>query len=415
MTEPLRGRAVVLGVTGSIAAYKSLTVASRLASAEAQVDVILTEAASHLVQPLAFQALTHRPVISSLWQPVGPMALDHVAVGRQADIFLVAPATAHAIARLALGLADDALTTSALVTTAPLVLAPAMEPHMWAHQATQEHVATLVKRGATILGPVTGRTATGETGLGRMVEPEAIVEHLRWVFGRSGDLAGRRILITAGLTHEPIDPVRFLGNHSSGRMGYALAREARDRGAEVILVSGPVALNPPTGVRLVAVQTALQMRAAVLDEAPGVDAVIMTAAVADYRPRSVAPSKIERRERKVEALQLEPNPDILMDLAKALGERPAEQRPIRIGFAAETDDLVANASAKRIEKDLDLIVANPVPQAFGALGAEATLIGAGGVQSLGWRPKEELAATLLDWLRDALTARPHGQQTRAVD
>ncbi len=405
MTEPLAGRRVILGVSGSIAAYKALTIASRLASANADVDVILTEAAGRLVQPLAFQALTHRPVVTSLWQPVGPMALDHVSLARSADVFVVAPATAHVIARLALGLADDALTTTALASTAPLVLAPAMEPPMWAHPATQQHVATLRERGATVLGPEAGRTASGEEGVGRMVEPEVVVEKLRSILARDGDLAGRRILITAGPTWEPVDPVRYVGNRSSGHMGYALAREARNRGAAVTLVSGPVCLSPPAGVETIAVETALQMRAAVLEQAPAVDALIMAAAVADYRPASVAPRKLKRRQNDSLALPLLANPDILLDVAATLGRDACGRDPIRIGFAAETEDLVANAAAKRQEKGLDLVVANPVPESFAADGVEATLIDAQGPRPLGWQSKEEVARMVLDWLRDALAAR----------
>lgn len=406
MSNPLAGRHVVLGVTGSIAAYKALTLASRLSANGALVDVILTESAGRLVQPLAFQALTHRPVITSLWQPVGPMALDHVALARSADVLVVAPATAHSLARLALGLADDALTTTALASTAPLVLAPAMEPHMWSQPTTQAHVATLRERGALVVGPESGRTASGEEGVGRMVEPDCLLEHLRWLLGRRhGDLAGRRVLVTAGPTWEPIDPVRYLANRSSGRMGYALARCARDRGADVTLVSGPVAIPAPVGVTMVAVETALEMRSVVLERAAEMDAVIMAAAVSDYRPATVAGAKLKRRAAALGELRLVENPDILVDLAQTLRAAGAAGLPIRIGFAAETENLEANAAEKRREKELDLVVANPVPESFGDAGAAVTFVDAQAIRPLGWMPKESVAAAVLDWLRDALQDR----------
>lgn len=393
MSEPLAGRRIVLGVSGSIAAYKALTLANRLTEAGAEVDVILTRAAGELLRPLAFQALTHRPVLTDLWAPTGELAMDHVALARRAELLLVAPASANTLARLALGLADDALTTTALACSAPLLLAPAMEPNMWAHPALRGHVETLATRGAEFIGPVAGRMASGATGLGRMAEPEAILAALRSVFGGRRDLAGRRVLVTAGPTREALDPVRYLSNHSSGTMGLALARAARDRGADVTLVLGPVAQSPPSGVTTVPVETAADMLAAVLARAPAADAVIMAAAVADYRPTLAADRKIKKSPDGLR-LSLTPNPDILMALDAALSG--TKLPPMRVGFAAETDDLMANARAKLSRKGLDLVVANPVPASFGGAESEAVLLSHTGELILGRRPKTEVAAAILD-------------------
>lgn len=410
--RPLEGRRVVLGVSGSIAAYKALSLASALVQAGARVDVILTRAAAELVRPLAFQALTHRPVVTDLWDPAGPIAMDHIALAQSAEALVLAPATADLMARLALGLADDALTTTALACRAPLLLAPAMEPDMWDHPATQGHAATLLARGAELAGPALGRLASGKEGVGRLAAPEAILDHLRCLLGRGGPLAGRKILVSAGPTREPLDPVRFLSNHSSGKMGYALARAARDRGAAVRLISGPVALEPPAGVALDRVETALEMRELLLERGPGCDAVIMAAAVADHRPASPSARKLKKAPPtagdggagapEAASLALLRNPDLLRDLDAALADRPAAERPIRVGFAAETEDLVANARAKLGPKGLDLIVANPVPAAFGGADSAATFVTAEGAWELGQRPKTDLAAAILDWVQARL-------------
>ncbi len=402
MTEPLAGRNVVLGVSGSIAAYKALTIASRLTAAGAAVDVILTRIASEMVRPLAFQALTHRPVVTSLWEPTGPMALDHVSLAHGADLLVVAPATAHVLARVALGLADDALTTTVLATRAPIVIAPAMEPSMWSNPATQGHVETLRSRGVHLVGPVEGRMASGQTGVGRLAEPDVVLEHLRLVLARKGDLAGQRALVTAGPTREPLDPVRFLSNRSSGRMGYALAREARNRGADVTLISGPTVLNPPVGVDVTAVETALEMREAVLANAPEVDVVIMTAAVADFRPVAYSAAKIKKADAD-STLPLVRNPDILLDLNEALAGKT--RRPVRVGFAAETDAVIENAQAKLARKSLDFIVANPVPASFAGEHQAATLVSASGATPLGEVTKAAVAAAVLDRVAALLAER----------
>lgn len=414
-TDPLAGRRVVLGVTGSIAAHKALTVASRLVQAGAEVDVILTDAAASLIRPLAFAALTHRPVVTSLWDPAGPMAMDHIALAQAADVLLVAPATADIVAKLSLGLADDALTTTALATRAPLIVAPAMEPDMWSHAATRWHADTLTARGALLVGPVEGRMASGKQGLGRLAEPDEIVDWVRVVLGRTGPLAGRRVLVSAGPTREALDPVRYLSNHSSGRMGYAIARALRDRGAAVTLVTGPVTLTPPVGVEVVAVETAVEMRDAVLARASGVDAVdvvVMTAAVADYRPATVSEIKIKKGDEDT-VLRLTRNPDILRALDAVLRDLPPEQRPLRVGFAAETDDLEANARAKLGGKGVDLVVANPVPATFGSERGTALFVDASGVRELGDRTKVEIAGEIAEWLAAALAARGAGGRAQS--
>lgn len=401
--DPLRGRRIALGVTGSIAAYKALTLASRLTQAGSMVDVILTRSATELVQPLAFQALTHRPVITSLFKPVGDAALDHIAVARSVDALVVAPATADVIARLALGRADDALTTTALACQAQTFLAPAMEPRMWSHPATQEHVALLRSRGVWIIGPDSGRMASGEEGLGRMVEPHRVLEALRVEFARDGDLAGRTVVVTAGPTHEALDPVRFIGNRSSGKMGLAVARAARDRGANVQLITGPTCLGDLEGVETLRIATAGEMLDAVLELAVAADVLVMAAAVADYRPRQPQRRKIKKASDNIE-IALERNPDVLMELDKVLAD--AASVPYRVGFAAETDDLEANAREKLIRKGLDLIVANQVPNTFGSEEVSAVLIDEGASTALEPMSKSDLAHVILDRVRAAVSVEP---------
>lgn len=399
---PLAGRHIALGVTGSIAAFKALSLCSRLTQLDARVDVLLTAAAAELVRPLAFQALTHRPVALDLWDPAGAIAMDHVAIAHRAELFVVAPATADSLARLALGLAGDALGTTALAVRCPTVLAPAMEPRMWDHPATRDHVATLQARGAVVVGPVEGRMASGERGVGRMVEPDVLVEHLAAAVGRDGPLAGRHIVISAGPTREAIDPVRFLSNGSTGRMGYAIARRARDLGARVTLVTGPVALAPPAAVDVVAVESAAEMCDAVLAVAPGADALVMTAAVADYKPAAYSAEKVKKQPGDL-VLTLDRTPDILIALDAAIAG--AARRPVRVGFAAETSDLVGHARDKLVRKHLDLIVANQVPASFGGDESEALLVDAGGVEARPMGAKTDLAGAILRRVDALLRAR----------
>ncbi len=393
LDDVLRGRRIVLGITGSIAAYKGLGVASALVQSGALVDGLLTRAAGELIRPLALQALTHRPVTHDLWSPTAGMAMDHIALARDADALLVAPATADTLARLALGRADDALATTALACRAPLLLAPAMEPLMWSHPATQENVATLLRRGATVIGPAEGRLASGKVGRGRMAPPDEIVNRLRAELGRSGPLAGKRIVISAGPTQEALDPVRFLSNHSSGRVGVALATKARDLGAEVVLVLGPSAVAAPHGVDLRPVITARQMKESVVQAVleQGTDALIMAAAVADYRPAAPAPTKIKKADTSF-SLVLERTDDVLLSIDAAL---PKDARLVRVGFAAETGDLESAARGKLERKSLDMVVANAVPASFGDGLVSALFVDADGAHMLPSMDKASLAGEIL--------------------
>ena len=357
----LSGKRILLGVTGGIAAYKAVYLASRLTQSGARVDVIMTEAATRFVAPLTFQGVTRRPVHTRLWDPIpaGEEAhIAHIHLARQADLLIIAPATANTLARLAQGIADDLLAATALSCTAPWLIAPAMETHMWSHPATQANVAALRARGVCFIGPVAGPLASGAEGVGRMAEPEDILEAARATLGRDGPLAGRRVVITAGGTREPIDPVRFIGNRSSGKMGVALARAARDLGAQVLLIHGPLQVPVPWGVEARYAETAQAMCEAVLAAAPEADVLIGAAAVADFRPAEPADQKIKKEEEKAPVLRLVPTPDILMEVKRL---RQASGRPyVVVGFAAETRDLIAGAQAKLQRKGLDMIVANDV-------------------------------------------------------
>jgi len=362
----LHDRCVLLGVTGGISAYKACTLASRLTQAGAQVDVVMTEAAVRFVTPLTFQSLTGRPVYTGLWGALNaavgedsilPTHIVHVGLAEVADLMVVAPATANTIAKLAVGLADNLLTTLALAARCPILLVPAMDVGMWSHPATQANVATLRERGVHFAGPARGRMASGLEGKGRMVEPDEILGHIRLVLGREGPLAGRRVVVTAGPTHEPLDPVRFISNPSSGRQGIALAQAALDRGATVTLIAGPTQLPTPVGAERVDVTTARDMHDAVLSAAERADALLMAAAVADYRPPAAVPQKIKKGEDDL-TLHLTRTPDVL----SAVAARRAETgRPhIVVGFAAESENLMENARAKLAAKNLDLIVANDI-------------------------------------------------------
>lgn len=404
--QPLRGRTVLVGVSGGIAAYKAVEVVRRLARWGADVHVVMTRAATQLVGPATFRELSYNPVITDLFDPHPQVVMTHVTLARKADLLCICPATADVIAKMAAGIADDALTTTYLACRAPVLVAPAMNSAMYEHPATQENLGRLRARGHVIVGPARGPLATGHEGLGRMEEPERILEEVRCLLHPVKDLKGRRILVTAGPTREPLDPVRFLTNRSSGKMGYALARMARYRGAEVILVSGPTHLEPPAGVEVVAVETAEQMRAACQERLPAVDAVIMAAAVADFRPAAPAASKIKKEQLKDQArsgqdgaltLELVPTPDIL----KALAERRRAGQ-VLVGFAAETEDLESFARRKLQQKGVDLIVANDVTRPGAGFEVDtnaALLLGADGTRlEVPLVPKEVLADRILDWV-----------------
>jgi phosphopantothenoylcysteine decarboxylase / phosphopantothenate---cysteine ligase len=352
----LQGKNIVLGVTGGIAAYKAIDLCSKLVQANANVDVIMTEAATRFVTPLPFQTISARPVSVDQFQLLRDTEMAHISLSEKADVLVIAPATANTIAKLAHGLADNLLTSTVLATTAPLVIAPAMNADMWANPITQENVRVLGARGATIVGPDYGRLASGRVGAGRLVRTEEILAAIRQTLGRKGILAGLRVVVTAGGTQEPLDPVRHLTNRSSGRMGYALAEAARDAGAQVMLIHAPTGLASLYGVEMVSVRTAAQMHEAVMGHLAQTDILIMAAAVADYRPAQVAEQKIKKGAGGL-TLELERTRDILAAVAEA---RTGGMPGLVVGFAAETENLLDNAQAKLTRKKLDLLVANDV-------------------------------------------------------
>lgn len=395
----LRDKRIVLGVTGSIACYKAADLASKLTQAGAEVDAILTESALRFVTPLTFRSLTLRPVFTDMFDPDSPMAEEHVALARAADAMIIAPASATTLARLAHGMADNMVALTALATRAPLLVAPAMDAQMWEHAATRANAATLRERGAIIVGPAEGRLASGQMGLGRLVDTETLLGALRQALGAGGDLAGRRIVVSAGGTQEPIDPVRYIGNRSSGKMGFAIAEAARDRGATVVLVCGPGALATPYGVERVDVRTTAEMADAIGRATDGCDALIMAAAPADFRAANPAAQKIKRTGADL-AVELTPNVDIIASLR---GDY------VKVGFAAETERLLDNAQAKIARKGLDLIVANDVtaPQAgFASDTNVVTLIARDGdAVTLPLMSKHEVAGRILDRVAKLIAAR----------
>lgn len=408
----LEDKRVLLGVTGGIAAYKICTLASRLTQAGAQVDVVMTEAATRFVAPLTFEALVGRPVYTSMWSASDeglPSHIAHVGLAHAADLLVIAPVTANTMAKLASGVADNLLTTLALAARCPMLLAPAMDVGMWNHPATQANVETLRERGAHFAGPVRGRMASGLEGEGRLMEPDEILGHIRLMLGGEGPLAGRRVVVSAGPTHEHLDPVRFLSNPSSGRQGFALARAALDRGAEVTLVTGPTHLPTPVGAKRVDVNSAVDMKDAVLEARAEADLLLMAAAVADYGPLEMASQKMKKTEEELE-LRLARTPDVLA----AVAERRAESGYPRVivGFAAETEDLLANARAKLEDKGLDLIVANDITAAGAGFGAEtnrvALLDREGGVEELPLMNKADVAEKVLERAVELLMAQGEG-------
>ncbi|HIM61441.1 MAG TPA: bifunctional phosphopantothenoylcysteine decarboxylase/phosphopantothenate--cysteine ligase CoaBC [Dehalococcoidia bacterium] len=364
MAGALADKHVVLGVTGSIACYKALDLASKLMQAGALVDTIMSYGATQFVTPLAFRSITHRAVVTDSFDPDSEYSVEHVALAQQADVIVVAPATVHCIAKLALGLADDPLTTTIVAATCPLVVAPAMDGNMYDHPATQANLATLRERGVVIAGPGTGRLASGLTGVGRLLETPELLGHISYAIGKNGDLAGKTVVVSAGGTMEPIDPVRVITNHSSGKMGYALAEAARDRGADVVLVTAPTSLPDPALVKVVQVRTAEQMGEAIQSHLKKADALIMAAAVADYRPAEAADQKIKKSEDDLN-ISLAKTTDILKSVKGDF---------VRVGFAAESQNLVENAKAKVRSKQLDLIVANDITAEGSGFGSDTNKV-----------------------------------------
>ena len=395
------GRFVVLAVTGSIAVYKMVELARRLVQAGATVQVVMTKSAAEFVTPLTFQALTHRPVEIEMFAMQDERAAGHVAMGHQADVVVVAPATAHVLARLAHGFSDDLIATTVLATSAPVIIAPAMETHMWQNTATQANVAALRARGVRVIDPETGPLASGDVGPGRLASLERIESAIDDALSMSQGLTGRSVVVTAGPTLEAIDPVRFVSNRSSGKMGYAIAAAARDAGADVTLITGPTALVPPAGVRTFQVESADDMKDAVLAHLPRADAVIMAAAVADYRPVERVTTKLKKKDLGSEmTIRMTENPDLLKAIVAA--RRPGT---VVIGFKAETGDATAEAGRMLRDKTLDFVVANDVADprsGFGSDDDQVAFVSADGVEKLPLMKKTQVARRLIERLAERL-------------
>ena len=399
MIPVLDKKHLVLGVTGSIACYKALDLASKLTQAGALVDVVMTYGANQFVTPLAFRSLTHRPVVTDLFDPQSELSVEHVALAERADLVVVAPATAHYIAKVALGLADDSLTTTILATRAPVIVAPAMDGNMYKNPVTQENLGRLSARGITIVGPAEGYLASGMIGMGRLMEVPELMGHIRAILGKRGDLAGNAIVVSAGGTQESIDPARTITNRSSGKMGYALAEAARDRGARATLVTAPTTLPDPIAVEVVKVKTALEMRDQVRSALEEAQALIMAAAVSDYRPKSASPQKLKKDSASL-TIELARNPDILTETPGPF---------IRVGFAAESQNVTRNARDKMAQKGLDLMVANDITDPDSGFGADTNRVTIldreGGVEELPLMSKEAVAHRVLDRVKRLLEER----------
>jgi len=400
----LRSKTIVLGVTGGIAAYKAAEIASQLTQAGAKVNVIMTEEAVQFISAVTFRALTGRPVVTEMFDLASEFSIEHVSLAKAADIVVIAPATANIIAKLAAGIADEMLCCTVLATKAPVLIAPAMETNMYTNPITQENLSKLRARDFVIVGPATGWLASGKVGLGRLADINDIIGSVRQVLGRGGDLTGRHIVVTAGGTQEPVDPVRYLSNRSSGKMGYALAEAARDRGAKVTLISAPTSLPEPVGVNVIRVCTAEEMRQAVENVTLQADSLIMAAAVADYRPRKRAKDKIKKGKAGL-TLELECTPDILGTVKGDF---------IKVGFAAESSNVLENARAKLKQKRLDLIVANDITASDSGFGTDTnrvTIIDRKGkIDSLPLLSKREVADRVLDQVA-ALLPKPKSRRS----
>ncbi len=389
----LNGKVVVVGVTGGIAAYKAAELVSRLRKARAEVHVIMTANACNFVNPITFQSLSANPVHVEMYGAAKLDGIDHIELAQRADLIVVAPATANIIAKAAYGLADDLLSTVLVARSAPVLLAPAMNVHMYENPITRGNLTRLVDLGFGVVAAGVGFQACGAEGAGRMAEPKEIFSECCKLLIGDSSLAGKTVLVTAGGTQEPIDPVRYIGNRSSGKMGYALAKAARDKGARVILISGPTSLAAPAGVTVVSVTTAAEMRAAVMEDFPNSDIIIKAAAVADYRPAQPAEHKIKKTGEEL-VIHLLPNPDILMELGQLKGDK------LVIGFAAETRDLLENAVDKLRRKNLDMLVANDVTRPGAGFGSDTNLVALlypnGDKETLPLMGKEQIAREIID-------------------
>ncbi|MHA2716187.1 bifunctional phosphopantothenoylcysteine decarboxylase/phosphopantothenate--cysteine ligase CoaBC [Vibrio owensii] len=398
--QTLAGKKILLGISGGIAAYKCAELTRRLIERGAQVQVVMTKAAKEFITPLTMQAVSGRPVSDSLLDPAAEASMGHIELAKWADLVLLAPATADLIARMSAGMGNDLLTTLVLATDSPIAVSPAMNQQMYRNVATQENIATLARRGMHIWGPAAGEQACGDVGPGRMLEPMQLV-HLCEQFFQPKLLAGKSVLITAGPTREAIDPVRYISNHSSGKMGFALANAAAQLGAKVTLVSGPVSLNTPAGVERINVASAQEMHDAVMVHAPSHDAFISCAAVADYRPENVASQKLKKTENNDQmTINMVKNPDIVATVANM-----TEQRPFTVGFAAETNDVETYARGKLVKKNLDMICANDVSvegQGFNSNDNAITLFWPEGEQALALESKEALSFRILEKMHELM-------------
>src|SRR5437588_517543 len=398
----LEGRRSLLTIAGGIAAYKILDLIRRLREQRAAVRVVMTKAAHQFATPLSLASLSEDKVYSELWSLTDESEMGHIRLSREADLLVVAPATADLIARMAAGLADDLAATTLLASDKPVLMAPAMNAQMWAHPATQSNLATLAARGVLRVGPGAGELACGEVGFGRMAEPAEILAAITGFFTTDRRLAGKRALVTSGPTREPIDPVRYLSNHSSGKQGHAIAAALAGLGAETVLVSGPTQEPTPPGVRLVAVETAAEMLAA-CEAALPVDVAVMAAAVSDWRVANAAAQKLKKNGKGAPSLRLVENPDILATIAHRHNDRPA----LVVGFAAETEKIVANARAKRTKKGCDWILANDVSPGTGTFGGDRNtihLVDGEGVEDWPLMTKREVAARLAERIAATLSA-----------
>ncbi len=396
---PLSNRRVVLCVTGSIAAYKSAYIASDLVKLGARVDVVMTESAQRFVGSATFAALSHNPVVTSLWEQNSEISIDHVALGTKADCIVIAPATANSLAKLALGITDDAVTATVLASSAPLVLAPAMDADMFGSASTQSNVATLRERGTIVVGPESGRLASGLVGEGRMSDPSDIVDAVRVAIGfRHGDLVGRRVVVTAGGTREPVDPVRVITNRSTGKMGYAIAEAARDRGAETILISAATGMRAPWGVETINVSTVDEMCAATLPAAASADVLVMAAAISDFRPSTFTNEKIKKSGSKGITLELEEVEDWM---PKAVGPRL-----VKVAFAAETGDAANRGAAKMAAKGATITVANDVTEPGSGFGTDTNRVDIvradGSIEPLPLMSKYDVGNAILDRVKPLL-------------
>jgi phosphopantothenoylcysteine decarboxylase/phosphopantothenate--cysteine ligase len=396
----LADKTIVLGITGSVAAYKAADIASKLTQAGAKVEVVMTEPATKFITPLTFRSITGGAVVTDMFDLVSQHNIEHIALGEVADVVVIAPATASFIAKLAVGIADDMVSLTVLATKAPVIVAPAMDVNMFDNPITQENLNKLKARGFTIVDPGYGRLASGKVGWGRLADVDKIISTITQVLGKSSDLKGKRMVVTAGGTQEPIDPVRHISNPSSGKMGYALAEAARDRGARVTLVTALTSLPAPAGVEVIQVRTAAEMKKAVAKAVAKTDALIMAAAVADYQPKTTAKTKIKKESPSL-TLELVRTPDILTEVKGDF---------LKIGFAAESEDIVANARKKLKKKQLDLIVANDITDASSGFGADTnkvTLISRDGkVEKLPLLTKREVAERVLDKVVELLSSNP---------